>query len=134
MRYDTSENKKHSHQNKFEYVYTVIIVIIFFFIDSDQGIEDSSFNSSINSLTDAISRAESLDVPWGHSGYGGGPTLAMEMPHFLSTSHSDGDSGFGGPPSPYSSTCGSFLSPGSLTPTPQGTPSSRQGRTFVLAL
>ncbi|KAK7057030.1 hypothetical protein SK128_000545 [Halocaridina rubra] len=91
---------------------------------SDQGIEDSSFSSSMSSLGEAvISRTESVDMPFGH----GGPTWAVDMPQMLSTSHSEGDSGFGGPPSPYGSTCGSFLSPPSLPNTPFGTPSSRQG-------
>ncbi|XP_042238034.1 uncharacterized protein LOC121876739 [Homarus americanus] len=94
---------------------------------SDQGIEDTSFSSSISSWSEATSRTDSLEAPWGPGGCGGGSTWAMEMPHMLSTSNSEGDSGFGGPPSPYSSTCGSFLSPPSIPNTPQGTPSSRQG-------
>ncbi|XP_037782391.1 uncharacterized protein LOC119578829 isoform X2 [Penaeus monodon] len=93
---------------------------------SDQGIEDSSFSSSISSVSEtAISRTESLDMPWGIAG--GGPAWATDTSHILSTSNSEGDSGFGGPPSPYSSVCGSFLSPTSIPNTPQGTPSSRQG-------
>ncbi|XP_071514108.1 uncharacterized protein [Panulirus ornatus] len=93
---------------------------------SDQGIEDSSFSSSFSSLSEAISRADSLEMHWGPAGGGGGSAWAVDMPCMLSTSHSEGDSGFGGPPSPYSSVCGSFLSP-SLPTTPHGTPSSRQG-------
>ncbi|XP_045626020.2 uncharacterized protein [Procambarus clarkii] len=94
---------------------------------SDQGIEDASFSSSISSWSGSTSRTESLEAPWGPGGFGGTQTWAVEMPHLLSTSHSEGDSGFGGPPSPYSSTCGSFLSPPSIPNTPVGTPSSRQG-------
>ncbi|XP_050694259.1 uncharacterized protein LOC126984571 [Eriocheir sinensis] len=87
---------------------------------SDQGIEDGSFSSSISSLGDASTQ----EVPWG---VGGAHTLAMGVPGGLGSSISEGDSGFVGPPSPYSSTCGSFLSPPSLVSTPLGTPSSRQG-------
>lgn len=95
---------------------------------SDQGIEDSSFSSSISSISETmISRTESLDMPWGITATGGGCTWAVDTPHVLSTSNSEGDSGFCGPPSPYSSVCGSFLSPTSIPSTPQGTPSSRQG-------
>ncbi|XP_064119888.1 uncharacterized protein LOC135224626 [Macrobrachium nipponense] len=96
---------------------------------SDQGIEDSSFSSSLSSLSEAvISHTESLDMPYMHGIHSNiGPTWGIDMPHMLSTSHSEGDSGFGGPPSPYGSTCGSFLSPPSLPNTPLGTPSSRQG-------
>ncbi|XP_045107449.1 uncharacterized protein LOC123502264 [Portunus trituberculatus] len=91
---------------------------------SDPGIEDSSFSSSISSLSDGAVTSGSLEVPWG---VGGSHTLAMKVPQCLGSSLSEGDSGFGGPPSPYSSTCGSFLSPVSVPNTPHGTPSSRQG-------
>lgn len=106
---------------------TIHAVPLSCFFISDQGIEDSSFSSSISSVSEtAISRTESLDMPWGIAG--GGPAWATDTSHILSTSNSEGDSGFGGPPSPYSSVCGSFLSPTSIPNTPQGTPSSRQGK------
>lgn len=85
-------------------------------------------------MSEAISRADSLETQWGPGGGVGVPTWAMEMPRMISTSHSEGDSGFGGPPSPYSSTCGSFLSPPSLPATPQGTPSSRQGKLIFVCV
>ncbi|XP_063852907.1 folliculin-interacting protein 2-like [Scylla paramamosain] len=91
---------------------------------SDPGIEDSSFSSSVSSLSDAAATSGSLEVPWGA---GGAHTLAIRVPQCLGSSLSEGDSGFGGPPSAYSSTCGSFLSPASVPSTPHGTPSSRQG-------
>lgn len=89
---------------------------------SDPGIDDGSFSSSISSLSESAVPSASLEVPWG---VGGAQTLAMKVPY--GSSLSEGDSGFCGPPSPYSSTCGSFLSPVSVPNTPHGTPSSRQG-------
>ncbi|KAK4298705.1 hypothetical protein Pmani_028960 [Petrolisthes manimaculis] len=92
-------------------------------LGSDAGIGSGSLGSSISSLGDSVSRADSLEVPWGP-----GRPLAWEMPpRVLSSTHSEGDSGIGGPSSPYSSNCGSFLSPPSLSSTPHGTPTSRQG-------
>lgn len=100
-----------------------INLVLFFCSFSDAGIGSGSLGSSISSLGDSVSRADSLEVPWGP-----GRPLAWEMPpRVLSSTHSEGDSGIGGPSSPYSSTCGSFLSPPSLSSTPHGTPTSRQG-------
>ncbi|CAL4069543.1 unnamed protein product, partial [Meganyctiphanes norvegica] len=86
---------------------------------SDPGIEDS-FGSSVSSSDAMLYRTDSLEVPWG------GPSWPMEITRVLSSSTSEGDSGFGAPPSPYSSTCGSFLSPHSRSNTPSSN-SSRQG-------
>ncbi|KAG0715995.1 Folliculin-interacting protein 2 [Chionoecetes opilio] len=91
---------------------------------SDPGIEEGSFTSSISSLGDTSATSASLEVPWGA---GGARTLAMGVPGGLGSSLSEGDSGFWGPASPYSSTCGSFLCPPSLPNTPRSTSSSRQG-------
>ena len=74
----------------------------------------------------ALSRVNSLDsrlTSW-----------PMDMPQVLSSCNSEGDSGFGGPPSPFSSTCGSFLSPPSFPNTPIGTPSSHSGMLPLLLI
>lgn len=97
---------------------------------SDTGIEDSlsSLSTSLSELQ--LSKAESLEsscskpllkpsLPW-----------EMQVPGNLAGVRgcaSEDDSGFSGPPSPFSSTCGSYLNPASLPCTPMGTPSSRSG-------
>ncbi|XP_069949880.1 folliculin-interacting protein 1-like isoform X3 [Cherax quadricarinatus] len=95
---------------------------------SDQGIEDSSLGSSLSSWSDVACHPEGLEVPWAAAVVGGGSSgWATRPPTALSTSHSEGDSGYGGLPSTDSSGCGSFLLPPSMPNTPMGTPSSKQG-------
>ena len=112
--------------NIYIYISVKLFSLIIGFLDiSDPGIEDS-FGSSVGSLSEVaqLSHSDNLEVPWG------GPSWPMEMSRVLSSSTSEGDSGFGGPPSPYNSACGSFLLPYSRSNTPSSN-SSRQGK-YVL--
>ena len=98
-----------------------LISLIYVYFSSDLGVEDS-FQSSMNSLSGSLLSQPELS----ESSAVGASSWVSHNP--LSSCTSEGDSGFGGPPSPYSSTCGSFLSPHSASHTPHGTPSSKQGR------
>ena len=98
-----------------------------FLLIRDTGIEDSFGSLYSDSLGGGCSSGIEI-AKFGSSCFGSGKS-SLKPSDF--SSYSEDDSGFSGPPSPFSSTCGSYLTPGSQSCTPAlGTPSSRNGEYF----